>query len=306
MNLNTIKYLLEKPGRIVPMLGANGLLNWMPDKTYLQLLAKNAWGRTMDFDNPVTFNEKLQWLKLYDRNPLYTQLVDKYEVRSFVTEKLGEDYLIPLVGGPWDSFDEIDFDALPEQFVLKTTHDSGGVAICRDRESFDIEKARAYLSKRLKRNFFWANREWPYKNLKPRIVAEKYMVDESGTELKDYKVMCFGGEPRLIQVHRGRYVNHTQDFYDTEWNRMDITQYCDNSDVIMDKPEFLDEMLRLCRIVSESMPQVRSDWYFANGRVYFGELTFFDAAGFDDFEPVHWNKTLGDWIDLDLAYDRRK
>ncbi len=302
MNLKTIKYFLEKPSRIVPMLGATEHLNWMPDKLYLQLMALQAWGHRINFDNPRTFNEKLQWLKLYDRNPLYSRMVDKYEVRGYISEKLGEEYLIPLVGGPWNSVDEIDLDALPEQFVLKSTHDSGGVVICRDKASFDFEAAKRYLAKRLKRNFYWSGREWPYKNVQPRIIAEKYMVDESGTELKDYKVMCFNGEPKLIQVHRGRFVNHTQDFYDAQWKLQNITQYCATSDQPMEKPEFLEEMLQLCRVVTKGIPQVRSDWYHANGRMYFGELTFFDAAGFDDFQPEEWNTIIGDWIDLSLAY----
>ena len=187
MNLNTIKYFLANPGGMIAALGSKGYLNWMPDKSYLSLVFRLSLGYWPDFENPKTFNEKLNWLKLYDRKPLYTQLVDKYAVREYIAEKIGEQYLIPLVGGPWNSVDEIDFDALPEQFVLKTTHDSGGVVICRDKSSFDVEAAKARLAGHLKREYFWGKREWPYKNVKPRIIAEKYMVDSEDAELRDYK-----------------------------------------------------------------------------------------------------------------------
>lgn len=298
MNLDTIKYLLSEPGQLVSMLGRKGKLNWMPDKMYLQILAKCSLGHRIDFSDPKTFNEKLQWIKLYDRDPLYTQLVDKYTVRDYVAEKIGEEHLIPLVGGPWSTVDEIDFDALPNEFVLKASHDSGGVIICRDKKSFDIEAAKQKLKKRMKINFYWGGREWPYKNVKPCIIAEKYMVDESGKELKDYKILCFNGQPKLVQLHRGRFSEHTQDYYDTDWNKLDIIQGCPNSDVFVEKPEFIDEMFRLSESLTTGIPHVRADWYYAENQVYFGELTFFDSSGFDEFEPVEWNRILGDWIKL--------
>lgn len=175
-------------------------LDWLSDEAYLKLAFRAAMGHPLDLKAPKTFSEKLQWLKLYDRDPLYTTLVDKYAVRKYVADKIGEEHLIPLVGGPWYSAGEIDFDSLPEQFVLKCNHNSGGVIICRDKSSFDIEGAKARLNKFLARNYFYSSREWPYKNVKPCIIAEKFMQDEKFDNLSVYKILCFGGEPRYSRL----------------------------------------------------------------------------------------------------------
>ena len=269
----------------------------LPDGMYLKLRYKALMGKSLNLKDPKTFNEKLQWLKLYDRKIEYVQMVDKHEVKQYVSSVIGEEYLIPTLG-VWKNVDDIEIDALPPQFVLKCTHDSGSVRICRDKETFDLEEAKRYLRQKLKENLFWWGREWPYKNVEPRIIAEKYMVDESGKELNDYKVMCFGGVPKLIQIHRGRFGNHTQNFYDAEWNSLDILQGCPKSDEILEKPEFLEEMLKLSGQLSAGIPQVRVDWYFAGNQLYFGELTFFDASGFYSFEPKEWNYHIGKWIHL--------
>lgn len=266
---------------------------------YLKCLYKLRMGKELDLDNPQTFNEKLQWLKLHDRNPLYTTLVDKYAVRAYIKEKLGEEYLIPLVGGPYASADEIDFDQLPDQFVLKCTHDSASVTICRDRETFDIAAAKEKLNKALKVNYYYAGREWPYKNVKPQIIAEKYMADESGVELKDYKIFNFAGKPKIIQVDYDRFVNHKRNLYTTDWEYIEaVIQYPTDSNHMIRKPEALDEMLALAGRLSAGMPHVRTDFYCIDRRVYFGEFTFYPGCGLEEFRPDSWDVELGKWIKI--------
>ena len=289
--------MLKDPKLLWLTLDYHGLFRAMSDERNIRIKYRLRTGRKLNLDNPVRFNEKLQWIKLYDRRPEYSVMADKYLVRNYIMEKLGEKYLIPFLG-VWNKAEEIDFDQLPEQFVLKCNHDSGSVVICRDRSCFDKQAAMKKLNKGLKRNGFWYGREWPYKNIQPRIIAEKCMTDESGTELKDYKVMCFDGKAKLIQIHRGRYKAHTQDFYDTDWNHLDVFQGCDQSDTLMEKPAFLQDMLELSEKLAEGIPHVRVDWYYVEGQLYFGELTFFDASGFDEFEPDHYNELLGSWITL--------
>ena len=228
---------------------------------------------------------------------MYTKLVDKFEVRKYIAEKIGEEYLIPLVGGPWNSPDEIDFDALPDRFVLKCTHDSGGVIICKDKSKLDIPAAKAKLNKRLKRNYYWVNREWPYKDVPHRIIAEKYMEDESG-ELRDYKVLCFNGEPKLIELHMGRFTKHTQDFYDTQWKRQNIIQGSPMADEPTPRPVFLDDMLKMSSELSKDFPHIRVDWYGIEGKLYLGELTMYDASGLCAFDLEEWDSELGSWIEL--------
>lgn len=301
MDFNTIRYWAENPGNFIMSLGSKGKLNWMPDKMYLKLLVSCSLGYKVNLDDPKTYNEKLQWLKLYDRKPLYTQLVDKYAVREYISEKIGEDYLIPLVGGPWDSVDEIDFDSLPEAFVLKTTHDSGGVVICRDKQSFDIEAAKQKLEKRLRRNFYWAGREWPYKNVKPRIIAEKYMADENCAELRDYKFYCFGGEAKVMFIVTDRMEKNEPTkftFFDMDFNKLPFEQSGPNDKRELEKPRAFEEMKKLAGKLSQGFPQVRVDLYDINGKIYFGELTFFDSSGGARFEPREWDEILGSWIEL--------
>lgn len=273
--------------------------DWMPDSWYLQMKYKQCMGYSLNLSNPKTFNEKLQWLKLHDRNPEYTIMVDKYAVRKYIADTIGEEYLIPLLG-VWDNPDDIDFDALPNQFVLKCNHNSGlGMCICKDKAKLDIAKVKAELRKGLKQDYYLTCREWPYKNVKRRIIAEKYMSDEGNEELSDYKVLCFNGEPKLIEVHKGRfYGNHTADNYDEFWNKTDIEQYdLPKSDKIMPKPVFLEEMLHLSKLLSKNLIHVRVDWYFTNNRLYFGELTFFDGSGYNLF-CGDADGLLGSWIKL--------
>jgi hypothetical protein len=274
------------------------LMNLMPDSLYLKKQFKAVFGYSLDLKKPETFNEKLQWLKLYDRNPLYTRLADKYEARKFVAEKIGDEHLIPLLG-VWDSVDEINFEKLPNEFVLKCTHDSGSIVICKDKNNFDAKQAKSKLKKELKENFYHASREWPYKNVRPRIIAEKFMVDESGTELKDYKIFCFNGEPKVIQVDFDRFKNHKRNLYDTEWNYIPVSvKFPTNPNRIINKPSKLEEMLKQAKALSKNIPHVRVDFYSIYNKIYFGELTFTHGAGYEKFEPEKYNEIFGSWINL--------
>lgn len=270
----------------------------MPDKLYLKLMYQVKLGKRLNLKKPVSFNEKLNWLKLYDRKDIYTQMADKYEVRQIVRERLGEEYLIPLLG-VWDKPEDICFDKLPGQFVLKCTHDSGSVIICKDKGSFNKEEALQKLSAAMRTNYFYQSREWPYKNIKPRIIAEAYMADESGTELKDYKIYNFSGEPELIQVDFGRFVHHERNLYTLDWTYIDETiEYPKNQQIVIPKPESLDKMLWCARKLSEGIPSVRTDFYSINGRIYFGEITFYQEAGFARFEHEAFEKKLGNLIQI--------
>lgn len=281
-----------------------GLWKRMPDEEFLKKAFKIFFGKDLNLIDPQTFNDKLQWLKLHDRNPLYIKLVDKYKVREYVEKKIGAEYLIPLIGR-WETFDSIDFNQLPESFVLKCTHDSGGLVVCPDKSKLKISAARKKVNRALNQNYYYKGREWPYKHVQPQIIAEKYMVDESGVELKDYKIFCFGGVPKIIQVHFGRHTTHYQNMYDADWNFLDIcTNYSNNKNIEIKRPESLKDMLRLAGILSEGYAFLRVDFYSIKDRIYFGELTFYPASGFGRLSPESWEKTLGSWIDLDLAYDR--
>lgn len=271
---------------------------YIPDKTYLKLLYETRIGKKLNLKNPITFDEKLQWLKLYDRKDEYTVWADKYEVRNYVAEKLGEQYLIPLLG-VWNSADELKLDDLPEQFVLKCTHDSASVCICTNKKNFDWNAAMDKLQKSLNQNYYWHSREWPYKNITPRIIAEAYMTDESGTELKDYKIYTFGGEPYLIQVDFDRFHNHRRNLYTTEWEYIDETiEYSKDPNVKIAKPEHLEEMLECSKKLAVGTISLRTDFYSINGKIYFGEITFYQEAGFAHFEHEEFAKKLGDQIKL--------
>lgn len=273
----------------------------IPSKQYISINYRLLIGYFPNIDNPHTFNEKLQWLKLYGFKPEYTKMVDKYLVKDYVSSLIGEEYIIPTIA-VWDDVDDIRFDQLPNQFVLKCTHDSGGLIICKDKSSLDVDSAKDKLKKSLARNYYWNGREYPYRDVKPRIIAEKYMQDDDSFELKDYKVLCFNGEPRLIEVFTGRYTkNFSCNIYTENWAPTPLHQSkygLPRSTYEYEKPVFLEEMLSLSRKIAQDMPHVRVDWYYTNNRLYFGEITFFDASGFEEFEPNEWNLVLGDMISL--------
>ncbi|GHV12247.1 glycosyl transferase [Fibrobacterales bacterium] len=268
--MNKILKYLKNPFHLFGYLGRRGVFNWMPDSLYLKILYRIEVGYWPNLSNPQTFNEKLQWLKIHDRKPEYTQFVDKYEVRKHIAETIGEEYLIPLLG-VWDKFDDIDFSKLPEQFVLKCTHDSGGLVICKDKSNLDIKRAKKKIERCLKKNYYWDGREWPYKSVKSRIIAEKYMVDESETELKDYKIFCFDGESKIIQVDFDRFVEHKRNLYDTEWNLCDFTLlYKNGKQKQIPKPAQLEKMLEFAKTLSKNIPFVRVDFYCINNDIRWG------------------------------------
>lgn len=292
-----IKKFLNDPWQIIISLNNRNLLKILPDKLYLKLMYRARIGKKLNLRTPQTFNEKIQWLKLYDRSDIQTLMVDKYLVKKYITDLLGERYVIPLYG-VWDKFDEINFDKLPNQFVLKCTHNSGGIVICKDKENFDKEEARKIIEKCLKTKYFYKGREWPYRKVKPRIIAEKYICDKNTNDLPDYKVMVFNGEPQIVQVHKGRYFNHTQDFYNLKWEKLDIYQGCPISEKVDEKPVFIDEMLELSKIIASNQKLVRIDWYYVDNQLLFGEATYFDGSGFIPFEPEKWDYEFGKMIDL--------
>ena len=290
---------IKSCGEILDSLNIRGYLSFVPDKMWIKYKYKRKFGKKLNLKNPKTFNEKLQWMKLYYRNPVCTTIVDKYEAKRYVAERIGEEYIIPTLG-VWDRFEDIDFDALPNQFVLKCTHDSGGLVVCRDKRELDIEQAKHKINKCLKRNFYWHGREWVYKDIKPRIIAEKYMEDSQTKELRDYKFFCFNGEPKVLFVASGRQGSGEMcfDFFDTQYNHLPIRKGHPNAEEKPSKPVSFELMKTLAEKLSEDLPHVRADFYEVNGKVYFGELTFASGGGFGPFEPEEWDKIMGDWFIL--------
>ena len=294
--------LVKNPYLLYPYLGSLGLLNWLPDAAYLKGCFRAYMGYKLGLENPKTFNEKLQWLKLYDRNPAYTQMVDKYAVREYIKNTIGEEYLIPLLG-VWDSFEEIDFDALPEQFVLKTNHDSGTVVICKDKKTFDIEAAREKINKRINYNYYHLWREWPYKNVKPRIIAEKFISAPNNEDLTDYKLMCFNGKVccEFICTNRQSESGVNITIFDTDWNRLPFHRPhhpADNNTIV--KPYSFQEMVRISEKIAKDLECsfVRVDFYEVERKIYFGEITFYPGTGMEEFSPIEWDYTLGSWLQL--------
>lgn len=273
---------------------SNGRLDWMEDESYLKLMYWLRIGTKLNLSNPQTFNEKLQWLKIHDRKPEYTILADKYTVKQYVEDKIGKDYIIPTLG-VWKSFDDIDFKNLPNEFVLKCTHDSGGLVIVKDKRHFHFAEAKKKIEHCLKRNYFLHSREFPYKNINPQIIAEKYMSDD----LADYKLMCFNGKVKCSFTCTNRFSKEGLEvtFYDRQWNKMPFERYYP-SGTATEKPTSYDQMILLAEILSKNIPFVRIDFYEIESSPYFGEITFFPGAGLEPFSPPRWDKVLGDWINL--------
>ena len=273
-------------------------LRFLPDRMYIQLYYFAHFRKLCNLRNPKTYNEKLNWLKIHDRNPSYQQMVDKYEVKKYVSGIIGEEYIIPTIG-VWNSFDEIDFNGLPERFVLKCTHDSEGVVIVKDKKSMDAAAVREKLTAAMKQNFFYVGREYPYKNIKPRIIAEQYMEDRVDGELRDYKFFCFNGEPKALFIASDRTESHVFfNYFDLEFNDLGIRQKYPNAVKPIRKPDTFDQMIALSRILTKGLPHVRADFYEVDGRLFFGELTFYHFSGFMPFEPDRWDKIFGDWLEL--------
>ena len=295
----------RNPYKIFESLAMRGFFKNMNDKEYLSWLYRARMGRFPDLNYPKSFNEKLQWLKLNDRKPEYTEMVDKYLAKKYVEKRIGEKYIIPTLG-VWDKFDQIEFEKLPDQFVLKTTHDSGGVVICKDKANFDKAAAKRKLEKSLKRNYYWAEREWPYKNVKPRIIAENYLSFLNGSDLVEYKVFCFNGKPALFLICKGEghTDERTNDFYDLEFNHIPVTVTCPNAKEKCQKPDEYEELLELSRKLAKNTYQLRVDLYVINHKIYFGELTFFHDSGCCKFNPPEWDKRFGDMLKLPIEEER--
>lgn len=283
---------------ILGVLGRMSLSQFLPDKLYLQMLYRRDFNKKLDLENPKTYNEKLQWLKLYDHRPEYTTMVDKYAVKKYVADRIGEEYVIPTLG-VWDKPDDIEWDKLPNQFVLKCTHDSGGLVICKNKLKLNKEVAMDTLRRSLKRNYYKAGREWPYKKVPRKIIAEKYMEDKSVGELPDYKFFCFDGEVKALFIGTERGTGDVKfDYYDADFNHLDIVQIHPMSGKDLPKPQHFEEMKQLASKLSKGYPELRVDFYNINGRIYFGELTLFHHGGIIPFHPEAWDYTFGSWIKL--------
>lgn len=278
----------------------------MDDVSYLRLKYLAMMGKQLDLESPRTFNEKLQWLKLYDRKPEYTKMVDKYEVKKYVAEKIGEQYIIPTIG-VYDRFEDINFDELPSQFVIKCTHDSGGLVICNDKAKLNIKEAKKKINNSLKKNYFWSGREWPYKNVKPRVLVEK-MLPELDGDVIDYKFMCFDGKVRLIFTCSER---RSKDglkvtWFTPDWKQLDFTRHYPSSKKKIDKPKNLNLMIKIAEELSRGIPFVRIDLYNIDGKIYFGEYTFYPGTGLEEFEPEEWDEKIGEMLVLPQEKDDEK
>ena len=300
--IQTFKNLMKGDKRRILIALYNNIIhtnitNILPDKAFLMLTYRITFGERLNLNSPKTFNEKLQWLKLYNRQPEYQKMVDKYEAKQYVASVIGEEYIIPTLG-VWNSFDEIDFDTLPNQFVLKCTHDSGSVVICRDKASFDKAGAKSKIEKGLKNDLFWYGREWPYKGLKRRIIAEQYMEDTSTSELRDYKFFCFNGQAKCYKVDFDRFIEHHANYYDMENNLLKFGEIVCPPDFNrkIECPKTIDKMKELAEKLSQEQPFLRADFYDVDGKIYFGELTFYPASGFGPFMPKEWDLKLGEWL----------
>ncbi|MBR4657466.1 MAG: glycosyl transferase [Oscillospiraceae bacterium] len=279
-------------------------LMFLPDKPYIRLFYYAATGKFPNLKNPKGYNEKLQWLKLHDRHPEYTTLADKLAVKDYIDERLGKGYCFTTLG-TWNSFDEIDFGSLPNRFVLKCNHDSGSVKIIHDKSRLtaaDYKELRDFYQYRLKYDFFYAGREYPYRNIPRRIMAEEYMenTDCPGQSLADYKFFCFDGEPKLLLLASGRgNHHHSEDYFDMDFNHLsEIRNGWEPSAVPPKKPKCFEEMKQMAAILSAGITHVRMDFYEIGGKPYFGEYTFFSGGGYELFRPEEWEQRLGDWIHL--------
>lgn len=272
-----------------------------PDKMYLSLLFKKRLGYKMDWKDPQTFNQKLQWMKIYYHNPKMTEYADKYAVRKHIEELFGEKYLIELLGA-YDNVEEIDFEALPNQFVLKCNHGAGFNIICKDKSEFDIEGAKKKLDKWMKTDFYKIKREYHYKDIPKKIICERFMKDTETEELNDYKFFCIGGEVRMIQVDFDRYANHKRNIYDKNWNLLDVQiSFPNDKNRKCDKPEDLEKMIEIAEKLSKEFPQVRVDLFYINHNIYIGEMTFFSGAGFSKYNPAAFERELGKLLKLPKA-----
>ena len=297
--MNISEYI-RNPEKIILSLGNHGLVNWMPDKMFISLSFRARMGKKLDWKNLKTFNEKLQWLKLYDRKPIYRDYVDKYEVRKIVEKTIGGEYLIPIIG-VWDTWEDINKDELPSQFVIKCTHDSGSVIICREKEKFDFLSAEKRIKSAQRRDFFWHSREWPYYGLKPRIIIEELLQDKETKDIADYKLQCFDGlfDNTLVCTNRFDKSGVRYYYFDKEWNPLRYSiHHGDYEELKKLQPENYELMIELAEKLSAGVPELRVDFYEVNGRVYFGELTFFSSGGCDTTITEEADLILGEKLHI--------
>ena len=302
-NINKFSKSIFDPKMRFSYLTAIGLTNWMSDEAFIKKKFRYTMGYPLNLEVPKTFNEKLQWLKLYDRRPEYTIMVDKYAVKKYVADKIGEEYIIPTLG-VWDNPDDIDFDALPSRFVLKCNHNSGlGMCICKDKSKLDIEKVRSELRRGLAQDYYLTGREWPYKNVSRKIIAEEYIEDKGKAVPEDYKVYCINGKPLYIVVFHNRFNDSeelSETVYNTSWQPQHISldEHFKVSDIVELVPKCLDKMLEFAEMLSTNMSQSRIDFYVVNNRLYFGEITLYTASGFQKMIPESLDYELGKLIKL--------
>lgn len=297
---NIIRKYISNPLNCIVYANNKIPLRILPDDIYLRIAYRAIMRERLNLKSPKTFNEKLQWLKLYNRKPDYTMMVDKLGVREYISKTIGDEYLVPLLG-VWDNFDDINFDDLPKKFVLKCTHDSGGLIICNDKDKLDIKEARKKINKSLKRNYYYNCREWPYKNVKPRIICEELLETQDGCLPNDYKFHCFNGQPDNVMVCIERSSGNPKFFFfDYKWSLLRYNKSGINApkNFTLSKPKKIDEMFKIAKILSKDLPFVRVDLYCEGDKIYFGELTFFPQSGFDSNLLKETDILFGDKIRL--------
>lgn len=292
--MNVFSKAIKRPWLILPYF-VTKYGSHMDDEKYIKLIYFLRNGKRLNLKEPKSYFEKINWLKLHDRRPEYTMMVDKYAVKQWVAERIGEEYVIPMIAGPWDKAEDIDFSSLPEQFVLKTAHDGGNTYICSNKKDYECEEIRKKLQEALGRNYYYLSREWPYKNVTPRIICEEYIP---GIVDQNYKFFCFNGKVKFLYV--APYRETTSDYFDADWNHIDGIHnvFHHQADTPPEKPDTFEKMKELAEKLSEAYPQMRVDFYDDHGKIYFGEITFFQEGGFAPWIPDEWNYKFGQYIDL--------
>ena len=294
----SIKRIVDKilhPTKLIYPLGPSQIFNWMPDKMYCSLAFRGEMGYRLDLNAPKTFNEKLQWLKLYDRRSEYTDMVDKLSAKTIVGKTIGFEHIVKTYG-IWDRADKIQFESLPDRFVLKCNHDQGSVVLVSDKSTLDTDETIKKLNMKLRKNLFYETREYPYKNIIPKVFAEEYLEND----IIDYKFYCFNGEPKFLYCGQGLTEDHSLkiDFYDLNWNLMPFYRTDYHRLGQIEKPKKLSEMIGIARKLSKGVPFVRIDLFEVDGKVYFSEFTLCPASGYMPFVPKEYDRIVGDWLEL--------
>ncbi len=290
---------MEITTKIIRYLNDLGLFRFISDEKFIKNRYKKVFNKDIDLVNPETFNEKLNWLKLNDRKEIYTTMVDKYEAKKYVSKIIGKEYIVPTLG-VWDRFDDIDFKKLPNEFILKCTHDSGGLVICKDKNKLNTKKTKTHFNLIMRRNYYYRGREWPYKNVKPRIIAEVLLKNKKNDSIQDYKFFCFNGKAKFFKIDFNRFVKHQANYYDVNGTLLEFGEEICPPDFEkkIELPKNLSKMIKLAEKLAENIPFLRVDFYEVDDKVYFGELTFFPASGFGKFTPESWDMNIGKYLDL--------